>query len=178
MRRWNLLIMPLCEAALILVVGVAAWLSGQPLLFASLGPTAYELVEAPERITARPYNIIIGHLIGVLSGFFALYVTHRFAAGSAVAGPFTLPRVLGAALAALLTVFGTLLLRATQPAAVSTSLLVELGSMAHLRDGVHIMIAILLITAIGEPLRWLREKTADAEEGSPHIESAGTAERH
>ena len=60
MRRRDLIVMPLCEAALLAIVGLTAWWTGRPFLFASLGPTAYELVEAPERITARPYNIIVG----------------------------------------------------------------------------------------------------------------------
>lgn len=163
MRRPNLILMPVCEAGLLLVLGLAAWLTGKPLLFASLGPTAYELAEAPERPTARSYNIIVGHGIGVLSGFAALFLTHRIGAWSAAAENFPLSRVLGAALAALLTVFGTLLVRATQPAAVSTTLLVALGFMPHWLDGVYIMAAILLITALGQALQHLRTMSSGPE---------------
>lgn len=36
------------EGGLILVVGAAGWAAHMPLIFASLGPTAYELMEAKE----------------------------------------------------------------------------------------------------------------------------------
>ena len=61
-------------------------------------------------------------------------------------------------LAAVLTTLGTLLLRAGQPAAIATSLLVALGSMQTEHDAVAIVAGVLLITAIGEPLRRLRMK--------------------
>lgn len=60
---------------LILVMAVASWVARNPFIFASLGPTAFELVETPERPSARAYNILVGHLIGVLAAFLALYVT-------------------------------------------------------------------------------------------------------
>lgn len=54
---------------------------------------------------------------------------------------------------------GTLAARATQPAALSTTLVVSLGTMQRWQDGILIMIAILLLTAIGEPLRIWRART-------------------
>ena len=61
-------------------------------------------------------------------------------------------------IAAVLTTLGTLLLRAGQPAAIATSLLAALGSMQTRRDAIAIVVSVLLITAIGEPLRRLRMK--------------------
>lgn len=43
------LLATLGEGGLILVVGAASWAAHMPLIFASLGPTAYELVEKPMR---------------------------------------------------------------------------------------------------------------------------------
>lgn len=40
------------------------WLVKQPLIFASLRPTAYELMEQPQWRSARTYNIMVGHLLG------------------------------------------------------------------------------------------------------------------
>jgi CBS domain-containing membrane protein len=108
-RRRDLIIAPLCEAALILVAGLAAWAVHQPLFFASLGPTAFELIETPGRPSARPYNVVVGHLIGVLCGFAALTVTHAWAAPAVSTSSISLLRVWAAAIAALLTVFFTLL---------------------------------------------------------------------
>ncbi len=158
-RGKDLIIAPLCEAALLMVAGLAAWITHQPLLFASLGPTIYELVEQPHRDSARPYNLIVGHLIGVLAGFAGLAVSHAWT-WPAVTGitDVGLARVAAAGLAGLLTVFGTTLLDATQPAAISTSLVIALGSMQQWKDGPVIMVSILLITALGEPLRRWRDR--------------------
>jgi len=113
----------------------------------------------PGRPSARPYNVVVGHLIGVLCGFAALAVTHAWSAPAVSTSSISILRVWAAAIAALLTVFGTLLARAQQPAALSTTLLIATGSMQHLKDGPIIMLAILLMTAIGEPLRRWRMRT-------------------
>ena len=47
-RRADLLWATLGEGGLILVLGAIGWATKQPLIFASLGPTAYELVEQPQ----------------------------------------------------------------------------------------------------------------------------------
>lgn len=153
MRRNDLLIAPVGEALLILVVGICGWWVHKPLIFASLGPTAYELIETPERPSACAYNVVAGHLIAVVAGFLALYVTGAWSAASVSMSGVPMPRVWAAVIAAALTVFGTLLARATQPAAVSTSLLVSLGVMQQWQDGVVIMTAVVLMMAVGEPLR-------------------------
>jgi hypothetical protein len=62
------------EGGLVLLLAAIGWATKQPLIFASLGPTAYELVEQPQLRSARAYNIIVGHLIGLGAGFFAVYL--------------------------------------------------------------------------------------------------------
>lgn len=160
MRRRDLIVAPLCEAALMLVVGVAGWLSHQPLIFASLGPTAYELVETPERRSATPYSILVGHAAAIAAGYFALYVTGALHAPPISTQNVLLPRVWAAVLAAAVTVFANLALKASQPAAVSTTLLIALGTLQQPHDAAIIMAAVALMTIVGEPLRkWrLRSK--------------------
>ena len=163
---YDLLIAPLCEAGLLLLAGAAAMLVHKPLFFASLGPTAYELAETPERKSAQPYSVIVGHLIGVISGFLAIYVTQAWRVPAINTYCITWVRVWAAVLAALLTVIGTTLFRATQPAALSTTLMIATGSMQRLQDGPVIMAAIVLLTIAGEPLRRWRHKRR-----SPHTSS-------
>ena len=158
---------PVCEAALILVAGMAAWLTQVPLLFASLGPTAFEMTETPERNSARPYNVIVGHLIGVIAGFVALAATDAWRTPAVSTHSISLLRVWASVIAALLTVAGTLMARATQPAALSTTLVIATGSMQRLVDGPIIMAAILLITLVGEPLRRWRLKHRDTSPAQP-----------
>jgi CBS-domain-containing membrane protein len=149
------------EAALILILSLAGWISHNPMVFASLGPTAFEIIETPERPSARPYNIVAGNVVAILAAFAALWLTHAWSVPSVSAAGVPLPRVWAGTLAAMLTVFGTLLIRATQPAALSTSLLVSLGIMQTTKDAGIILSAVVLMTLIGEPVRRLREQKTD-----------------
>jgi len=167
MQKNDLWIAPVCEAALIFVVAIVGWVTYKPLVFASLGPTAYELIETPERKTARPYNVFVGHLTGILAGFVGLYAAHAFNSPAISKGEVTLNRVGAAVLAAGLTVFFTLLFKASQPAAVSTTLLIALGTLQTWQDGFLIMGAVLMMLLVGEPLRNLRlQQKARAERQS------------
>lgn len=159
MLRRDIVIAPICEGLLILVMAAASWAAHNPFIFASLGPTAYELVETPDRPSARAYNIVVGHLIGLVSAFAALYLTGAAQAPAVSQSGIPLPRVWAAALAATLTVFLTLITRAAQPAALSTTLLVALGTLQQWRDGVFIMGAVLAMTVLGEPIKKWRLST-------------------
>lgn len=160
-RIAELFIGPLGEAMLVAAVAAIGWGTHRPLLFTSLGPTAYELVERPQQRSARPWNVVAGHLLGLAAGFFALWILGaRDAPKVASAGFVPGIRVGASALAAMLTVLLTMLLRATQPAALSTTLLVTLGTMQSGRDAVSIVVGVLLITILGEPVRRVRLRIA------------------
>jgi HPP family len=153
-RGKNLLFASLGEGALILLVGVIALIVRRPVIFASLGPTAYELVEQPLAPSARTYNIIAGHMVGLGAGFVSLWLLSAWSAPKvASAGFITSPRLWAAVLAVVITTAITLALKASQPASLSTSLLVSLGSMQTGVDAVAITIAVLIMAAAGEPLR-------------------------
>jgi ABC-type Co2+ transport system permease subunit len=68
-------------------------------------------------------------------------------------GHLTGTRVLAGGLGCLLTALLNLLLKASQPAAFSTALLVTLGSYESLRAAISIIVAVLILTVICEPLR-------------------------
>lgn len=174
MERRDLLIAPAGEAALILIAGLAGYLARQPLIFASLGPTAYELIETPHRRSARPYSIFVGHLVGVGVAFLAIHLTGAWRLPAVTSGEVLLTRIWTSVLAAGLTVLGTLLLRASQPAAIATSLLISTGIMQQPRDAAIIMGAVILMIAAGEPLRNLRLKAQERRyerETAEHTES-------
>jgi hypothetical protein len=156
-RRADLIWATLGEGGLVLAVAAIGWATRQPLIFASLGPTAYELVEQPYARSARVYNIIVGHLIGLGAGFFSLFVLNAWAAPNVLAAGMVSPQRLWATtIAAALTTLLTLMLRASQPAAVATTLLVSLGAMQDKKSAIAIVIGVLLTTAIGEPVRRIR----------------------
>lgn len=165
MRKRDLIVAPAGEGLLILIAGVGGWLTHQPLIFASLGPTAYELIEMPHRRSARPYSILVGHLLGVISGYAALFLISAWRAPAVSQHGVPLLRVWAAVLAAALTVLSTLVFRASQPAATSTTLLVATGIMQTPRDAVIILCAVGLMVAAGEPLRIWRLRTQDDASG-------------
>ena len=116
------------------------WATRQPLIFASLGPTAYELVELPQMRSARAYNIVVGHLVGLGAGFLGLYLLNAWAAPNVLGAGIVSSQRLGAVvIAATLTTLGTLLLKASQPASLATTLLVSLGAMQTRRDALAII---------------------------------------
>lgn len=146
--------MPLAEGALVLALGGIGIGLKLPLLFTSLGPTAYEQIEKPETKSARPYNILVGHYVALASGMIGLFIFHAFHDPvSASAGYLTASRLFASVVACLLTAFSNLLLRAGQPAAFSTALLVTLGSYESPRDALTIVVAVFFLTVLGEPLR-------------------------
>jgi hypothetical protein len=149
-----------------LALSAIAWAAGQPLIFASLGPTAYELVEQPHMRSARAYNVIVGHFIGLAAGFFSIWILNaRYAPNVLAAGVVTPHRLWATTLAATLTTVLTLLLKAGQPAALATTLLVSLGGMQTRKSAVAIVLGVVIITAIGEPLRRLRLRTRSQTQG-------------
>ncbi|MGA7626319.1 MAG: HPP family protein [Candidatus Acidiferrales bacterium] len=121
MKKSDLLWATLGEGSLILAMAAIGWATKQPLIFASLGPTAYELAEQPQARSARAYNIIVGHLVGVGAGFFALYLLGAWNEPNVTSTGIVSPaRLWAVATAATLTTLVTLILKSGQPAALAT----------------------------------------------------------
>ena len=159
--KHDLLVAPVGEGMLVLLAGAIGWAVHAPLLFTSLGPTVYELIERPTSNSARTYNIIVGHLAGLGAGFFGLWLVHAWTTPKVSAsGVVASPRLWAAVVAVALTTLVTLALRAGQPASLSTALLVSLGSMQTGRDAVAIAAGVLLIAAVGAPIRRRRARAA------------------
>lgn len=147
------------EGSLVLAVAAIGWAAREPLIFASLGPTAYELVEMPQTRSARAYNVIVGHLVGLAAGFLAIYLLNAWNAPNVLSERIvTAARLWAVVIAATLTTLSTLLLKASQPASLATTLLVALGAMQTRRDALAMVAGVLIITAIGEPVRRFRLK--------------------
>lgn len=156
MSRKDLWAAPLGEGFLILAVALIGWATHYPFIFASLGPTAYEQVEKPESPSAHPYNVIVGHVIAVAAAYAAIALIHAWNAPPVSAHGVPALRIWASVVACVFTVIVTQLARATQPAALATTLLVSLGLMQSWVEAGIIIAAVLLITCIGEPIRRLR----------------------
>ncbi len=149
---------PLAAAVLLIVIGLLGVLTNEPLLFPSLGPTAFLQAEDPEMRMARFYNTVVGHLIGLGSGVLSVLLLHANQSPSAMsAGKLVPVRIFASALAIALTIVLGLLLHASHPPAAATTLLVALGGFRFAAQTMLVVVAgVFLIGVLGEGLRRLR----------------------
>ena len=140
------------SAAVTAVPGIVAILTGQLLLFPSLGPTAVMLSYEPAHPSMRTYNVVVAHIVGLLSGFAAVLLFGLANAPSVFQlRVLSAPRVAAAALAILLAVLLELALDATHAPAASTTLLAALGSFRPTwHDGITVFAGVLAVAIAGE----------------------------
>lgn len=154
---------PATAGALMLIVGAIGIAAGMPWLFPSLGPTAY-LQETPGHPSARFYNTIVGHLVGLIAGFVAVAL---LGAGDApvvlTTHHLTAIRVWAAALALALTILGNWFLRSSHPPAGATTLLVALGTFKTGSDALTVVAGVLIVAVFGELFRSTRAEAMRAQ---------------
>lgn len=121
---------PLALGSLLGIVGLAGLATGQPWLFPSLGPTAYLIAEQPEQSSARVWNTVVGHLVGLATGILAVTLLGVGTAPSPMSTGRLAPVRVGASVVAALATLPILnLLRASHPPAAATMLLITLGGL-------------------------------------------------
>jgi len=98
-----------------------------PLVFPSLGPTAFLLFASPEAPSACPRNTLCGHAIGILCGYGALCLTGLQHTPSAMLEGVNLARVIAAAVSLACTGALMLLFRVVHSPAGATTLIISLG---------------------------------------------------
>ena len=153
----DLLWAPFWEGLLILLAGATALWSGHPWLFTSLGPTAYEIIEKPKQQSSKPWSVIVGHYVAIGCGFAAVAAAGDWNAPAVNAhSQVAVARLWAAALSVVLTVVFNLLLKAGQPAAMATTLLISLGTMQTAYAALWVAVGVAIVALAGEPLRLLR----------------------
>lgn len=137
------------------LIGLAA---GQPWLFPSLGPTAFLHAETPARPPSRFYNTVVGHLVGMAAGMAAVWLLGAATAPGVLASHELAPTRVGAAvLAAVLTMVGLSLLKASHPPAAATMLLVALGAFEpSARSAGVIVVGVVIVAVLGEAVGYIR----------------------
>jgi len=156
-RMIRIALPPIAAGAVVLLIGFLGALAGIPWLFASLGPSAVLQASMPMMRMSRPYNVAVGHLIALGTGFFAVYITGAVHAPPyTVLHPIVLTRVWAAGIAITLAVACELAAKAQHAPAASTSLLVALGIVTPSWRGAFVFVCgILLVTVLGEGVRRL-----------------------
>jgi hypothetical protein len=152
---------PLAGGGAVLLVGVVGLLTGRPLLFPALGPTAYLQATSPANPEARFYNTVVGHTIGLLAGFAGVLLVGAMDAPVVLqTRELVAERVWAAVIAVSLTLLLAPLVRASHPPAGATTLLVALGSFSTLADALNVLLGTLIVAAVGELVRRWRLRKA------------------
>jgi hypothetical protein len=130
---------------LVAVPGLAAWAWGKPLIFPSLGPSAFALGISSNK-TESGRSVIGGHFVGVVGGLLAY---HLLATGLTLenippAWSFDGFRLaMSGVLSILLTTAAMLLTQTSHAPACATTLIISLGLLPTFPDGGIILLAVV-----------------------------------
>jgi CBS domain-containing membrane protein len=129
--------------------GALAWLLDEPLVFPSLGATAFLFFETPMAEVASPRNTVIGHYTGALVAVFWLFVFGLQDNPSVLVEGFSGERAAAVALSVACTGGILRLLRAAHPPAGATTVIVSAGLLhtAHQLAVLAAGVAVLTMTA-------------------------------
>ena len=131
------------------VMALVAFITGEPFVFPSLGPTAFLLFYTPLQPASSPRNTLGGHAIGAAAGYLALVVFGLTDAAPALATEVTGARVGAAALSLGLTSGAMVWARVPHPPAGATTLIVSLGILREPEQLAVLMVAVVLLVVQG-----------------------------
>jgi hypothetical protein len=125
--------------------GGVAWALKEPLLFPSLGATAFLMFETPMAEVSSPRNAVIGHLVGGAVAYFWLYVFDLVGQPSAIQTGFTGDRAAAVALSVAFTGMILRLIRAAHPPAGATTVIVSVGLLHNSHQMIILALGVLLV---------------------------------
>ena len=135
-------------SSLLLIPAFAAWATGRPFIFPSLGPSAFALTLGEDVVSAR--RIIGGHAVGIVCGFLAYHLLASGLAFHVFPVTWSIPdlRLAASGLFSLwLTTAGMLLTHTRHSPACATTLIISLGLMPTLADCAVILLAVASLCA-------------------------------
>jgi CBS-domain-containing membrane protein len=152
-QRWrnngNAVYTFVCSLLAIALSGTWAWVAEEPLLFPSLGATAFLMFETPMAEVGTPRNTIIGHAVGVAAGAASLALFGLWNDPSLYETGMTAARIGAVALAVALTGGVLRVLRAAHPPAGATTIIVASGLLGEVRQMAAVLVGVGLLTLAG-----------------------------
>lgn len=130
-------------------MALVAFVTDEPFVFPSLGPTAFLLFYTPMLPAASPRNTVFGHLIGAAAGYLALVAFGLTDAEPALSAGVSGARVGAAALSLGLTSGAMVWARVPHPPAGATTLIISLGLLREPEQLVVLMLAVVLLVLQG-----------------------------
>lgn len=146
-------------SCLLAIPALAAWATGRPFIFPSLGPSAFALTLGEDVVSSR--RVIGGHTVGIICGFIAYHLLapglgfHVFHVTWSSAD---LRLAASGVLSLWLTAAGMLVTHTRHAPACATTLIISLGLMPTLTDCAVILLAVLSLYGTHSLLlkRWRR----------------------
>ena len=149
-RRWgnrgNAIVTAIGSFLALAVSGTIAWIVSEPLVFPSLGATAFLCFETPLAEVASPRNTIVGHLTAIVAAAVSLAAFGLSDAPSAFVEGITPARVGAVALSVGLTGGVLRLLRSAHPPAGATTIIVSSGLLAEPSQMLAVAVGVVLLT--------------------------------
>jgi len=130
----------------ILVISACAWITGLPLVFPALGPTAFILFAKPFSPDAAPRSVITGHVAGMTSGLVTRHLV-SFVCNSPVSLEASgWPTFVSAALALALTCLLLVRLSAPHAPGCASALIIATGGVVGWLGLLVMAIAVVILT--------------------------------
>jgi CBS domain-containing membrane protein len=126
--------------------GALAWALDEPLVFPSLGATAFLFFETPMAEVASPRNALIGHYVGAVVALVWLFVFGLQDNPNALVEGFSLERAAAVALSVGCTGGLLRLLRAAHPPAGATTVIVSMGLLHNAEQIAALVAGVALLT--------------------------------
>ena len=148
-NRGNAIYTTLGSLLALSVSGGAAIASGEPLVFPSLGATAFLIFETPTAEVGTPRNTIIGHAVAVGVAALALAAFGLYGEASAFEGGLDAARAGAVAVSVALTGGVLRLLRSAHPPAGATTIIVSSGLLDTAGQMLAVGVGVVVLTAAG-----------------------------
>ena len=131
----------------ILLIGVFAWLTNLPLVFTTLGPSAFIFFATPLSRDASPRNAILAHAFGLAIGWTVWNLSLFLSSGTINLQTDHFVILCSATTALSLTALLLIHFSCTHPPACASSLVVALGLVTHWQEVALMMGVIVWLTA-------------------------------
>ena len=145
-------------ALMVIVIGGIAALSvvaQEAWLAPSIAAAAFTQLFNPLQPGARPYSIVLGQVVGALSGFAGVYAAHAASAAKLMgAHDLAWERVAAVAIAVAITAVAQIAGKARSPAGGTTAVVVAIGAeTADAAGAMRLAVGIVLVAVLGEIAR-------------------------
>lgn len=148
----------LYSGLLFTVLGVIAWVSGQPFIFPSLGPSAFILAFERRGDRTRASRVVGSHLIGGITGFLSYSLLASGVSLTTTPGPLSaagLGLALSGMVSIVLTSWGMIATDTIHAPACATTLIVSLGLLSAPLQVVVIVVSVVILVEFHSGALWI-----------------------